>query len=63
LDLLAGAACAIAEASDGLETLRLLANHRPDVVLIDLMMPGLNGLETTARIVREFPTCRWSRSR
>jgi DNA-binding NarL/FixJ family response regulator len=55
LDLLAGAACAIAEASDGLETLRLLANHRPDVVLIDLMMPGLNGLETTARIVREFP--------
>ncbi|MBN9389811.1 MAG: response regulator transcription factor [Chloroflexi bacterium] len=48
----------VAEASDGLEALNLIALHRPDVVLMDVAMPGLNGLETTARIAQEFPTVR-----
>ena len=48
----------VAEAGDGREALRLLGEHRPDVVLMDLMMPGLNGLEATARVAREFPAVR-----
>ncbi len=48
----------VAEAGDGREALRLLERHRPDVVLMDLMMPNLNGLEATARIARDFPGVR-----
>ena len=48
----------VAEAGDGREALRLIDEHRPDVVLMDLMMPGLNGLEATARVAREFPGVR-----
>lgn len=48
----------VAEAGDGREVLRLLQEHRPDVVLMDLLMPGLNGLEATGRITREFPGVR-----
>lgn len=48
----------VAEAGDGSEALRLVAEHRPDVVLMDLMMPGLNGLEASARMAREFPGVR-----
>ncbi|MGZ3330553.1 MAG: response regulator [Gemmatimonadaceae bacterium] len=35
----------VGEASDGHEALRLIEQHRPDVVLMDLAMPGLSGLE------------------
>jgi DNA-binding NarL/FixJ family response regulator len=45
----------VAETGDGREALRLIEVHRPDVVLMDIAMPGLNGLETTARVVSEFP--------
>ena len=48
----------VAEAGDGREALRLVDKHRPDVVLMDLMMPGLNGLEASARVAREFPGVR-----
>lgn len=48
----------VAEAGDGRDALRLVGEHRPDVVLMDLMMPGLNGLEATARVAREFPGVR-----
>jgi DNA-binding NarL/FixJ family response regulator len=47
-----------AEAKDGYEALRLIELHHPDVVLMDIAMPGLNGLETTARITADFPHCR-----
>jgi DNA-binding NarL/FixJ family response regulator len=40
----------VGEASDGLEAVRAVELLRPDVVLLDLMMPGLNGLEVTRRI-------------
>src|SRR5262245_11051543 len=45
----------VAEASNGVEALELIDTISPDVVLMDLMMPGLNGLETTSRIVRKCP--------
>jgi len=48
----------VAEASDGNEVLRLLEVNQPDIVLMDIAMPGLNGLEATAHIVKEFPTVR-----
>jgi DNA-binding NarL/FixJ family response regulator len=48
----------IGEASDGREALRLLKTAHPDVVIMDLAMPRLNGLEATARVRREFPQVR-----
>lgn len=48
----------VAEAEDGREALRLIALHHPDIVLMDITMPGLNGLEATARAVKEFPHLR-----
>jgi DNA-binding NarL/FixJ family response regulator len=48
----------VAEASDGREALRLVEAHRPDLVLMDIGMAGLNGLEATARIAKEFPYVR-----
>jgi len=48
----------VAEASDGREALRLVEVHRPDVVLLDIMMPSLNGLDAAARIARAFPRSR-----
>lgn len=42
---------AVGEASNGREAIALAAKLRPDVVLMDIMMPELNGLDATARIV------------
>jgi DNA-binding NarL/FixJ family response regulator len=48
----------VAEAGDGREALRLVEAHRPDVVLMDIMMPSLNGLDAAARIARTCPRTR-----
>jgi DNA-binding NarL/FixJ family response regulator len=48
----------VAEAGDGRTALSLIAQHQPDVVLMDIKMAGLNGLEATARIVRDMPGVR-----
>jgi DNA-binding NarL/FixJ family response regulator len=48
----------VAEANDGRHALRLIEEHHPDVVLMDIMMPELNGLDATARAASKFPTTR-----
>ncbi len=48
----------VAEADDGREALRLIEAHQPDVVLMDIAMPGLNGLEATAQVEQNFPYVR-----
>jgi DNA-binding NarL/FixJ family response regulator len=45
----------VGEAAGGEEALALVLRHRPDVVIADLMMPRLNGLELTRRIKQERP--------
>jgi DNA-binding NarL/FixJ family response regulator len=46
------------EAGDGREVLNLIKAHPPDVVLLDIAMPGLNGLEAAERMARDFPAVR-----
>lgn len=45
----------VAEANDGHEALELLKATSPDLVLIDIAMPRLNGVEAVGRISKEFP--------
>ncbi|MAT45276.1 MAG: DNA-binding response regulator [Anaerolineaceae bacterium] len=48
----------IATANDGLEALRLVEELQPDLVLMDLKMPELNGIQATQRIRQRFPQVR-----
>lgn len=48
----------VAEASSGDEAIEKYRIHRPDVTLMDLQMPGLNGIEAMGRILAEFPNAR-----
>jgi len=45
----------VAEAADGREALALVEAHRPDLLLADIAMPGLGGLEVTARVAEDYP--------
>jgi DNA-binding NarL/FixJ family response regulator len=48
----------VAEASDGPEAVELVAKLQPDIVLMDIAMPDLNGLEATSQIVKKWPRVR-----
>jgi DNA-binding NarL/FixJ family response regulator len=48
----------VAEASTGQEAVQKFRLHRPDVTLMDLQMPEMNGTEAIAEIRREFPNAR-----
>ena len=45
----------VGEAADGLEALRLCEEHRPDVLILDIAMPKLNGIEVAARVAEAEP--------
>ncbi len=47
----------VGEASDGFEVLPLVEHHTPDVVILDLSMPQLGGVETIARLRRSNSNC------
>jgi DNA-binding NarL/FixJ family response regulator len=48
----------VAEASDGRDAIRLAEQHKPDVAIIDVAMPLLNGIETSRQIARRAPGVR-----
>jgi DNA-binding NarL/FixJ family response regulator len=48
----------VGEAGDGRELLSLVTQDRPHIVLLDITMPGLSGLEAAARIAKEFANVR-----
>jgi DNA-binding NarL/FixJ family response regulator len=45
----------VGAASDGLEAVELVAEHRPDVLLVDLRMPRCDGVEATERVRAQYP--------
>ena len=48
----------VAEAADGVEAVSLAKEHRPDVVILDITMPGYTGLQATEMLREELPECR-----
>ena len=48
----------VGQARDGAQAVQLVAEHAPDVVLMDLHMPGMDGIQATEQITREHPATR-----
>ncbi len=45
----------VGEAADGTEAIRMTASHKPDVILMDLMMVGMDGITATRKIHEKYP--------
>ncbi len=48
----------VGEAENGTDAVQFVKQLRPDLVLMDIGLPGLNGVETTAEILRHHPDCK-----
>jgi len=48
----------VGEASDGAEAVQMVGRYHPDVVLMDLMMPGVDGITATRQISEKYPQVR-----
>lgn len=48
----------VGEASDGAEAVQMTSLHKPDVILMDLMMPGMDGITATREIHQRYPRVR-----
>jgi DNA-binding NarL/FixJ family response regulator len=48
----------IAETDNGISALEMIAKYLPDIVLLDIALPGMNGLDVTERVKAQFPTVR-----
>lgn len=48
----------VAQAASGPEALAMAAAHRPDVAVLDLQMPGLDGIAVAAQLLQDLPGCR-----
>jgi DNA-binding NarL/FixJ family response regulator len=49
----------VGEAKDGAEAIALFQKHRPDVTLMDLQMPNMNGIDAISKIRGQFPTAKF----
>ncbi|MFB9276400.1 response regulator transcription factor [Cohnella cellulosilytica] len=47
----------VAEAETGIEAIQLCERHRPDIVVMDINIPRMNGIETSKNIKSRFPSC------
>ncbi|MFD0867998.1 Response regulator protein vraR [Chlamydia abortus] len=48
----------VGEASNGMDGIRLAQEYKPDVVLMDLVMEGMDGIETTRKLLQIYPDCK-----
>lgn len=48
----------VAEAGTGEDAIRLAKEHRPDVAVLDIRMPGVSGIEACRKIIEAVPTCK-----
>jgi DNA-binding NarL/FixJ family response regulator len=48
--------CVVGEAADGREAFNLVQTHLPHILIMDVSMPNLNGIEAARQVVKEFPS-------